>query len=198
VVTTQGTCATAGTSINCNLGTIAAGKSVTITITLKPTTDTVNTAFAQSSAGDSNFANNSASVTTPFVPLNQTTDLQVVGSAQNGGPAVTATDTFTWQIKNAQPLAANVVNFTSTLAPNMVFQSATSNLGGTCSTPAPGTAGASFSCDLGTLNGGQTWIVTVTVTFNGTGTMSTTGHVSFSGKDNNPNNDTASITIGVK
>jgi hypothetical protein len=197
VATTQGTCTTVATNINCNLGAVAAGKSVTITITLKPTTDTVNSASVQSSAGDSNFANNNATVTTAFIPLNQTTDVQVVGSAQNGGPAVTATDTFTWQIKNNQPLAANAVHFTSTLASGMVLQGVTSTLG-TCATPPSGTAGATFTCDLATLGGGQAMIVTVSVTFNATGTMSTTGQATFSGTDNNPANNSASITIGVK
>jgi uncharacterized repeat protein (TIGR01451 family) len=197
VTTTQGTCTTVATSINCNLGALPAGKSVTITITIKPTTDAVNSASVQSSAGDSNFANNNASVTTAFIPLNQTTDVQVIGSAQNGGPAVTGTDTFTWQIKNNQPLAANAVHFTSTLASGMVLQGVTSTLG-TCATPPPGTAGATFTCDLATLAGGQPMIVTVSVTFNATGTMSTTGQVTFNGTDNNPANNSTSITIGVK
>jgi len=121
----------------------------------------------------------------------------VIGSAQNGGPAVTATDTFTWQIKNNQPLAANAVHFTSTLDSRMVFQSVTSTLGA-CTAPAPGTAGATFTCDLATLNGGQAMIVTVNVTFNAVGTMSTTGQATFNGTDNNPANNSASITIGVK
>ncbi len=198
VTTTQGTCTTVATNINCNLGAIAAGQSVTITVTLKPASNTVNQASVQSSAGDSNFANNSASVTTTFIPLNQTTDVQVTGSAQGGGPAVTASDTFTWQIKNAQSLAANGVHFASTLAPGMVLQSVSSNLGATCSAPAAGTAGATFTCDLATLSGGQTMIVTVNVTFNATGTMSTTGQATFNGTDNNPANNAASITIGVK
>jgi uncharacterized protein DUF11/fibronectin type III domain protein len=198
VTTTQGSCTTVSANISCGLGTLAAGQSVTVTVTLKPASNTVNQASVQSSAGDSNFTNNSASVTTTFIPLNQTTDVQVTGSAQNGGPSVTASDTFTWQIKNAQSLAANAVHFTSTLAPGMVFQSVSNNLGATCSAPATGTAGATFTCDLATLNGGQTLIVTVNVTFNTTGTMSTTGQATFNGTDNNPANNSASITIGVK
>jgi uncharacterized repeat protein (TIGR01451 family) len=194
VTTTQGTCTTVAPSITCNLGSVAVGNSVTITVTLKPSAQTSNQASVQS-AGDPNGANNFASVTTTFIPLNQTTDVQVVGSAQNGGPAVTATDTFTWQIKNNQPLAANVVHFTSVLASGMVLQNVTSNVG-TCSW-APG-VGATFTCDLATLSGGQTMLVVVNVTFNATGTMSTTGEVKFDGKDNNPANNSASITIGVK
>ena len=186
------------TNVNCNLGSIAAGSSVTITVTLKPATQTTNQASVSSSAIDPNPANNNASVTTTVIPLNQTTDVQLVGAAQNGGPAVTASDTFTWQIKNAQSLAANGVHFCSSLAPGMVFQNLSSTLGATCSFPASGTAGATFSCDLATLSGGQTMVVTVGVTFNTTGTMSTTGQVTFNGTDNNTANNSAAITVGVK
>jgi len=197
VTTSQGSCTTAGgTTINCNLGTIVAGVNVTITVTLKPSAQTVNQASVQFAA-DPNLSNNMASVTTSFIPLSQTTDVQVIGSAQNGGPAITATDTFAWQIKNNQSLAANAVHFTSTLAPGMVLQAVTTNLG-TCSAPAPGTSGATFTCDLATLSGGQTMIVTVNVSFNAAGSMSTTGQATFNGTDNNPANNSASITIGVK
>ena len=196
--TSQGACTIASTSINCNLGSIAAGNNVKITVTLKPTTQTTNQASVSSSAIDPNPANNNANVTTTVIPLNQTTDVQLTGSAQNGGPAITASDTFTWQIKNAQSLAANGVHFTSTLAPGMVFQSINSNLGATCSAPPSNSAGATFSCDLATLSGGQTMVVTVGVTFTTTGTMSTTGQVTFNGTDNNTANNSAAIAVGVK
>ena len=196
VATTQGACTTVGTSITCNVGAVGAGNSVTITVTLKPTAQASNQASVQS-VGDPNAANNTAGVTTAFIPLNQTTDIQVGGSAQNGGPAVTATDTFTWQIRNNQSLAATGIHFTSSLAPGMVLQGVTSNVG-TCSSSGLGIAGATFTCDLATLSGGQTMVVTVNVTFNAAGTMSTTGQVTFNGTDNNPANNSASITIGVK
>jgi uncharacterized repeat protein (TIGR01451 family) len=200
VSTSLGTCTTAGSTINCNLGTVASGNGAVISITLKPTSDTINQATVQASAAagsDPNPANNTASVNTTFVPLASTTDVQVVGSAQNGGPSVTASDTFTWQIKNNQTLAASTLHFSSTLAPQMVLQAVSSNVG-TCSSPAAGSAGATFTCDLATLSGGQTMTVTVSVTFNATGTMSTTGQVTFNGTDNNPANNSASITIGVR
>jgi hypothetical protein len=41
-------------------------------------------------------------------------------------------------------------------------------------------------------------IVTVGVTFNATGTMSTTGQVAFNGTDNNTANNSAAVTVGVK
>lgn len=196
VATTQGACTTVGTSITCNLGAVGAGNSVTITVTLKPTAQVSNQASVQS-AGDPNAANNVAAVTTAFIPLNQTTDVQVVGSAQNGGPSVTGSDTFTWQIRNNQSLTANSLQFTSTLASGMVFQNVSSNMG-TCAAPAPGSAGATITCNVAALSGGQTMIVTVTVTFNSVGSMSTSGQASFAGTDNNPANNSASVTIGVK
>ena len=194
VTNTQGACTIAGTNINCNLGNIAVGASAVITVTLKPAsgvTQMQNGATATPAGGTSS----SALVTTTVIPLNQTTDLQVTGAAQNGAPLSTATDTFIWQIKNAQTLAANTVNFTVTLAPNMVLQSATSTLGAVCTTP---DATNTFTCTLPTLNGGQTMVVTVIVGFNASGPMTTTGHVSFAGTDNNSANDTALINIGVK
>jgi uncharacterized repeat protein (TIGR01451 family) len=134
-------------------------------------------------------------VTTTVIPLSQTTDLQVIGAAQNGAPLSTGTDTFTWQIKNAQTLAASNVVFTSQLAQNMVFQSAVGTLGAACTAP---DATNTFTCSLPTLNGGQTMVVTVIVGFNASGSMATTGRVDFAGQDNNPANNSASITIGVK
>jgi hypothetical protein len=193
VTTTQGACTIAGTNINCNLGDVAVGKSVVLTVTLKPVsgvTQMQNGALA-TTAG----ASSSALVTTTVIPLNQTTDLQVTGAAQTGAPLSTGTDTFTWQIKNAQPLAASTVVFTSQLGPNMVFQNAVGTLGAACTTP---DATNTFTCSLPTLNGGQTMIVTVVVGFNATGLMVTTGGVKFDGNDNNPANNSASITIGVK
>jgi hypothetical protein len=195
--TSQGACTIVSTNVNCNLGSIAAGNSITITVTLKPATQTTNQASVASSAIDPNPANNNTSVTTTVIPLNQTTDVQLVGSAQNGGPAVTASDTFTWQIKNAQSLAANGVHFSSSLAPGMVFQNVSSTLGANCSFPASGTEGATFSCDFAVLSGGQTMVVTVGETFNATGTTSTMGQVTFNGTDNTANNS-AAITVGVK
>lgn len=78
----------------------------------------------------------------------------------------------------------------------MVFQSASS---GCTSAQDPTTGITTVTCNLGTVSGGQTAVVTVTVGFITTGTMSTTGSVTLaSPQDNNPNNNNASITVGVK
>ena len=191
VTTSQGTCNIVSNTVNCNVGAIAAGGIVIINVTTKPSAQTTNTATVQFTNGI-----NTASVTTTVIPLNQTTDVQLVGAAQNGGPAVTASDTFTWQIKNAQTVAASGVIFTSQLPSTMVFQGASS---GCTSTQDPTRGITTVTCNLGTVSGGQAEVVNVTVGFTTTGTMSTTGSVTLaSPQDNNPNNNNASITVGVK
>lgn len=191
VTTSQGTCTIVSNTVNCNVGSIAAGGVVNINVTTKPSAQTTNTATVQFTNGI-----NTASVTTTVIPLNQTTDVQLVGAAQNGGPAVTSSDTFTWQIRNAQTLAASGVVFTSQLPSTMVFQGASS---GCTSAQDPTTGITTVTCNLGTVSGGQTEVVTLTVGFTTTGTMSATGSVTLaSPQDNNPANNQASITVGVK
>jgi uncharacterized repeat protein (TIGR01451 family) len=71
VSTTQGTCSISKLTVSCNLGTIATGATVTITINVKPTrkgqiTNTVT--VSSTSPPDPNTANNSASATTTVQP----------------------------------------------------------------------------------------------------------------------------------
>jgi uncharacterized repeat protein (TIGR01451 family) len=73
VATTQGTC-TGGQLVSCQLGTIASGASVTITVFVKTTVTglVTNTATTVGQEAESNTANNTASTTTlvkgPFKP----------------------------------------------------------------------------------------------------------------------------------
>lgn len=78
----------------------------------------------------------------------------------------------------------------------MVFQSASSG----CSCAQDSTTGiTTVTRNVGTVSGGQTAVVTVTVGFITTGAMSTAGSVALaSPQDNNPNNNNASLTVGVK
>ena len=150
-------------------------------------------AFNTAGTGAASLPSNAVTPTAPPT----TTDIQVTGAAQNGGPSVISQDSFVWQIKNNQTTVANTVSFSTTLAPQMVFQSVTSNTG-QCTGGPSGVAGATITCSLNSLPGGQTQVVTVFVTFNATGTMSTSGHASFNGTDTNPGNNSFTVTIGVK
>jgi hypothetical protein len=71
--TSQGSC-TGGAILNCSLGTIAVGGTVTITLVTTPSTtgDQVNTATVAGNETETNLANNTATatvvVTAPFTP----------------------------------------------------------------------------------------------------------------------------------
>jgi uncharacterized repeat protein (TIGR01451 family) len=200
--TTQGTCTIAAT-FSCTLGPMNAGAIASVTITLKvPVTTPVGSVSATATVAaidltDPTPANNTASATT-LITGPVTTDIQVGGSAQNGGPAVGSTDTFTWQIHDNQgAIPAPAVVFTTTLPASFKFNSLTTTQG-TCTFPASGTLGAAITCNLGTINGGATAIVTVNFTPTVAGTFSTTGAATFGGIDTNPANNSFTVTIGPK
>jgi uncharacterized repeat protein (TIGR01451 family) len=194
------------TAFSCNLGPMAAGATATVTVSvLLPAgqtsgsftnTATVNALNAAGANMDPNLLNNTASSTTSIgivgCPLGATTtDLQIGGSAQNGGPALGSGDTFTWQIKdNLGTVPANCVVFTSTLPSNFTLFQVTPSQG-TCIT-----TGNAINCALGTINGGGQALVTVNFGV-GTlaGTFSTTGTVTFNGTDTNTANNQFTVTI---
>jgi uncharacterized repeat protein (TIGR01451 family) len=206
--TTQGICSgTVGsTSFSCNLGPMAAGATATVTVSVSvpATCNAVLTNSASvsalSAAGvniDANLANNTAAATTTLTIVAgctaTTTDIQVTGSAQNGGPALGSTDTFTWQIKNnLGTTPANNVVFTSTLPSNFTLFNAAST--GLCTLLAN-----TVTCQLGTIAGGQQTTVTVSFGVGAVaGTFSTTGTATFIGTDTNPANNSFTVTIGPK
>jgi uncharacterized repeat protein (TIGR01451 family) len=200
----QGACALAGSQFQCNLGGIVAGGSATVTVTLNVTAAITNTATigANDTSGnpvpDPSPANNTASFSTAITAPPTTTDLQVTGSAKNGGPTSgpTTTDTITWQIKNAQNVVANTVVFTATLPAGLPFSSVSTSLGG-CFAPAVG-SGGTITCNASSLPSGQTMIVTVNFSVPAPGTFSSTGHASFNGTDTNTPNNTFTVTINAK
>lgn len=208
VVTSQGACAAPATAtggvVECLLSSMLPGASATITVTLNVTASVTNSASVQAfdSAGnllgDPNTLNNTASFTTTLAPppTIASTDIQVTGAAQNGGPAVGTVDTFTWQIKDNLSITANGVTFSTTLPPALQFGSVTTNLG-SCAGPAPGTAGT-VTCSAPSIGGGQTMIVIVNVTVAASGTIPVTGSAKFNGTDTNPANNSFTVTISAK
>jgi uncharacterized repeat protein (TIGR01451 family) len=190
-------------SVSCNLGSIAGSGSATVTLVLQLTTQTTNTATGsmKDSAGnpltDPTPADDTAASTTSISAPTTTTDIQVTGSAQNGGPAVGTADTYTWQIRNNQKTDANAVVFTTNLPPSLQFASASTSLG-TCSTPAPGAAGGTVTCNASVLSGGSTMTVTVNVIATQAGSIADTGVASFTGTDTNPANNSFTVTINPK
>ena len=204
--TSLGVCAGPATSANggvqCLASGLLPGASITITVTLNVAASTTNSASVQAfdTAGnpllDPNPINNTAFATTTVGPPPSTTDIQVTGSAQNGGPAVGTIDTFTWQIKDNLSIAANGVIFSTTLPASLLFQSVTTNLG-TCSGPLPGTSGT-VTCTASTIAGGQTMVVFVNVSVAASGTIPVVGAANLSGTDTNIANNVFTVTINAK
>jgi uncharacterized repeat protein (TIGR01451 family) len=70
-ISTQGTCVRTKTGVTCNIGTMANGATVTVTIVVKPTkkgTITNTVTVASTSPTDPNLSNNTASTTTTVKP----------------------------------------------------------------------------------------------------------------------------------
>jgi hypothetical protein len=202
VTPSQGTCSSAAGNISCNLGAIAGSGSATVTLTLRLTAQTTNTATVsmKDAAGnpitDPTPADDTASATTSISAPQTTTDVQVTGSAQNGGPAVGSADTLTWQIHNAQNQDANALSFTITMSPGTTLASVNTSVG-TCTGPALGTSGT-ITCTAPSLAAAATMIVTENVNVVQAGSLATTGTASFSGTDTNPANNSFTVTLNAK
>ena len=212
--TTQGVCTDGGFSFQCNLGALAAGAHATVTVTVvSGSTSITNNAAIQLKTANGNFVtetvggNNFASSTTNINPpaggggvgggtgAGASADIQVKGSASNGGPNQGTGDTFTWQIKNStgNTTASNVA-FTLPLPSSFQFVSAAASQG-TCGGVAQGSQGGTLTCNLASLPGGQTLIVTVNFVPLQAGTFSTTGAATFGGTDTNISNNSFTVTI---
>jgi uncharacterized repeat protein (TIGR01451 family) len=212
--TTQGVCTHTGANFTCNFGGMLSGASAKVTLTvIAGSTATTNTASVQLRDASGNLlvdpfaANNVASSTTninaPVVGVvgvgggtgGVSADLEVKGSAQNGGPNQGTGDTFTWQIKNntGNATASNVV-FTLQLPPSFQFTSGAASVG-TCGGVPAGSFGGTLTCNLASLPGGQTWLVSVNFVPTQAGVFSATGSGSFSGNDTNISNNSFTVTI---
>jgi uncharacterized repeat protein (TIGR01451 family) len=201
-IASQGSCQYSGTTLTCNLGSIALGSSASITLAETILAQGANQASAQiedakgAPVADPTPANNAASVTTTILGPTSTTDIQVTGSAQNGGPNAGAADSFTWQIKNGGNQLANSVVFASTLPSGLPFAGASSPQG-SCTGPTPG-SGGTITCSAASLAVGQTMAVTVNFTAATAGTSSVTGTATFNGTDTNTANNLFVVGIQVK
>ncbi|HKT50367.1 MAG TPA: fibronectin type III domain-containing protein [Candidatus Angelobacter sp.] len=204
VSTSQGVCTSSGALINCNLGALDVGVVAKVAITLNVTAQISDSASVQAfdangtALTDPTPANNSASITTGIAAPTTTTDVQTIGSAANGGPAVNTADFINWQVKNNQSTEANNVVFTATLPSGVLYSSVSGSLGVTCTAPAPGTAGGTVTCNLASLAGSQTMLVTLNFTVVTAGSLPFTGSASFNGTDTNPANNSATVVINAK
>jgi uncharacterized repeat protein (TIGR01451 family) len=211
----QGSCTVTPSSISCNLGTMQANATTTIVyIALLGNAGVTNQAsvLAKDPGGitfiDVTPANNTASATTTVNTGGNTTtstDLQLTGSASNGGPNVNTAINYTWQVRDSLAVAASNVLFVDTLPASLQFNSVSTTLG-TCTGPAVGSLGGTVSCTIpklgGSAQGGTKpttqFTVVVNVTVRQTGSIANPATVSFLGTDTAPANNSATVTINAR
>jgi uncharacterized repeat protein (TIGR01451 family) len=183
-------CSQSGGTVACNLGDLASGATVPVTIVVMPTqTGTItNTASVTSSVNDSNTANNTATTSTTVnapsanlsISLSDSPDPVQVGSNL----------TYTVNVFNNGPSTATGVTVTDSLPSSVTFVSVTSTQG-TC------TGTSAITCNLGTLNSGTSARVIIVVTPTRAGTITNTASVTATEPDPNQANNTASQNTTV-
>jgi len=183
------------TTVSCQLGTLAAGGSATVTIKVTPTTDgrLANTAQVSSTTADPDAANNSATAETVVnAAPPPSADLRLTKSDSPDPVLVGQELTYTIAVSNpasSTSTASNVV-VTDTLPGSMTFGSATASQGSCTGT-------ATVSCQLGTLAAGASATVTIKVTPTTGGPVTNTASLSSSTIDPDTSNNSATAETTV-
>ena len=177
---TQGTCSQADGMVTCNLGTVAGGATVTVTIVIQPTQIGTlnNSATVTAAETDPNTSNNSASATTGVVPNlpGSYSGSSTSGNTETVTNCIDPTSNGVFQFNSSITISTQTGgNFTATGTLTGVgsFQGTTINV-----TNAAGTIGSSGAITGGTFNystvrGGMT-MESGTGTFTGMATASPT------------------------
>ena len=144
--------------VTCDVGAVANGQSVSVTIDARTTsalagTAVGNLATVSGNELDPNSANNQATATITVQPL---VDLELTKVASNPTPAAGSTVTYTLTLVNHGPSPATGVTITDPLPSGLSFVSANAAQG-SC-----GASGQTVTCGLGTLAAGGTAVATVT------------------------------------
>ena len=120
------------------------------------------------------------------------TDVQVTGSSDNGAPKVGNTFAYTFQVKDNGPQGAAGVTFSDTLPAGLVLAGAATATTGSCvADPTAGTV----DCSIGSLAVGQQSAITIPTTALTTGTFADTGAITVAGTDDQPANNSVTVTI---
>jgi uncharacterized repeat protein (TIGR01451 family) len=194
--TSQGSCS--GTStVTCSLGPLTSGSDATVTIMVKvnsnaPSTIS-NTATASSTTSDPDPDNNSSTAETT-VNTSSTTSADVSVTKSDSPDPVNAGDqlTYTIEVHNSGPDAAQSVQMTDTLPADVTFKNDHASQG-SCS----GTT--TVTCTLGTINANSSATVTIVVKVNSNApsTISNTASASSTTPDPNPSNNSDTETTAV-
>ena len=150
-------CDNANGTVTCDLGTIANGESVSVTIDARTTTalagtTVANLATVSSDDLDPDTSNNQASAMIQVQPL---VDLRLTKVASNPSPAAGSIVDYTLTLVNHGPSPATGVTINDPLPSGLSFVSANAGQG-SCSA-----SGQAVTCQLGTVAAGGAAIVTI-------------------------------------
>ena len=194
-VTSAGTIS--GNVLTDSIGSLAAGASDTITVSVTPTASgfLVNTATVEGSQVDNNQANNVATTVTPVSgTATATVDLSVTKTAATNPAIVNQNEVYTVVVtNNSATTGATGVAMADTLPANATFVSATDTTRAVTLTP----TGGVLTDAIGNLALGASDTITVTVKPTATGTLVNTAAVTGDQVDNVPANNTATVTTPV-
>jgi uncharacterized repeat protein (TIGR01451 family) len=193
-VSASAACGAPGPAVSCNLGTIPAGgtATVTLTVTAGAPGQYASTATVSGSAPDPAGANNSATATTKVAGPPTDIAISIAGApnpALEGG-----TVTYTITVANQGPNAADGVALTAVLPDKMTFEAAAADAG-TC-TPGSSTP-VTVDCTLGSIPAGGSLGVTVKANASTTGDFAVSATVDSAAVDTNSANNGASTTTTV-
>jgi uncharacterized repeat protein (TIGR01451 family) len=198
VTPSAGSCsASSGTnttgSVNCLFGTIAAGSTITVTVSFSAQNagDINDTVSVTASTPDPNISNNTATGAVTYVAV---ADVSVVKSAAANVVAGTNL-TYTITASNAGPsIAANVV--VKDTLPGQISVVSVTPSSGSCTAGIPGNPAQPLTCTLGSLANGASATVSIVVNVNSNTPNGTilTNNATISSGANDPNNNNNSST----
>lgn len=189
------TCTNTGRLVTCDVGTLASGDTVIITITVMPQQDgnITNSAAVSGDQSDPVPGNNTASEETQVgAGAAEQVDLSIVKSDSPDPVDVGATLTYTLAVANAGPDTATGVTVTDSLPASVTYQSATTP-DGSCSV-----SGQVVTCDLDPIAAMGSATITITVTPQQEGQITNVATVSSDESDTAPgdNGDTEETQVG--
>jgi uncharacterized repeat protein (TIGR01451 family) len=194
----QGSCTytLATHTVVCNLGTITAGSTVNVQITVKPRDEGTLNDTASITGGQWDPATGNSSASVNGLPAVKQVDLSVQKTGAPNPIFVSQNVTYTLVAKNnSTVLGATGVVLTDSLPASMKFVSASTSQGSLI-TPPVGSTGI-VTANIGSLAAGATATVTVTVMSSASGVIANTASVTGNEQDPTPANNSDSATTTV-